>query len=482
VRLLLDNQFLYLDGVPKPVAKRLSTRFSYRVAGARYATSFQSGNWDGRKRLVTTLSDGRFKAPAGLATAIATTLSEAGHKFELLNARRYSDERFDFRFDESILRPYQLEAVELLTTPRGPLDIRGRGIIKLPPRAGKTLVGAATIARFGVRTLFIVPAQLLLHQTVDALSKALGTDIGVIGDGAWNPGPITVTTIQSLLAKRHGGTKANPPSPEYSDLLEKCELLIVDEFHHIQGTQSEWRKVVQDSKAPYKIGLSATVFLDREKECELGAIWLHACAGDILIDISTSDLIEQGYLVRPDIWICPIRDPVFPSSRGWSQRLQKQAIYENEFRNTRIARFATELIRDGRRPVVIANRHSQVFALRDKLERAGLSVGQIIGQTPRTERESIVGAFRRRDVDVLLGTVFGEGVDIPEIDAVIVAEGGSGIKQTYQRLRCMTPHQGKKSAVVVDFMDLTHPYFAKHSAERLSVYRSERSFSVSIKE
>lgn len=476
--MLLDNQNIYLEDVPKKITRLLSKRFSYRVAGARYVTSFQSGSWDGRKHLISMLSDGRLRAPAGLAYEIATTITENGCDFDFLDARRYSDERFDFNFDESILRPYQREAVDLLSTPQAPLDIRGRGIIKLPPRAGKTLIGAAVIARFGVRTLFVVPAQFLLHQSINAISKALGIEVGFIGEGSWKPGPITVTTIQSLLAKRNGGTKANPPEPEYTKLMQSCELVIIDEHHHMEGEM--WRKVIQDSQAPFKVGLSATVFLDHQRECELGVIWLHAIAGDILLDISVSDLIEQGYLVRPDIWICPIRDPVFPKNRGWSQNLQKQAIYENEHRNNRIVEFAVTLVKDNKRPVVISNRHSQVFALQDKLESAGLSVGQIIGQTKRAKRESIVEAFRRREIDILLGTIFGEGVDIPEIDSVIVAEGGSGVKQTYQRLRCMTPCEGKEKAVVVDFIDLTHPYFARHSIERLGVYESESAFRIKI--
>lgn len=480
MRLLLDNRNVYLESVPKRVIKALSKRFSYRIAGAQYASSFQSGNWDGRKHLVTMLSDGRLRAPAGLATEIATMLSDWGNEFEFLDARRYSDERFDFCFDESILRPYQMQAVDLLTTARGPLKTKGRGIIKLPPRAGKTLIGAAVIARFGVRTLFVVPAQFLLHQSVEAISKALGIEVGFIGDGEWRPGPVTVTTIQSLLAKRNGGTKASPPEPEYAELMQSCDLVIIDEHHHMEGDQ--WRRVIQDSMAPYKIGLSATVFLDHEKECELGVIWLHAVAGDILLDISVSELIEQGYLVRPDIWLCPIREPVFSAARGWSQRLQKQAIFENPHRNDRIVRFASQLVGDGRRPVIIANRHSQVFALQEGLHEAGLSVGLIVGQTKRTDRESIVEAFRRRKIDILLGTVFGEGVDIPEIDAVIVAEGGAGVKQTYQRLRCMTPHKNKTDSIVIDFMDLMHPYFSRHSLDRLSVYESERAFSVKIVE
>lgn len=480
MRLLLDNQNVYLEDVPKRTTRLISKRFSYRVAGARFATSFQSGNWDGRKHLVSKLTDGRLRAPSGLAHEIAETLTANGHDFDFLDARRYSDERFNFRFDESILRPYQREATDLVTVPRGPLDIRGRGIIKLPPRSGKTLIGAAVIARFGVRTLFVVPAQLLLRQSVDAISSALGTEVGIIGDGVWKPGPITVTTIQSLLAKRNGGTKANPPEPEYTELMQSCELVIIDEHHHMEGDQ--WRRVILDSEAPYKVGLSATVFLDHEKECELGVIWLHAIAGDILLDISVSDLIEQGYLIKPDIWMCPIRQPEIPKSRGWSQRLQNTAIYENEYRNARIVGFIKEFVESGRRPVVISNRHNQVFALRDALESAGLSVGQIIGPTKGPDRRSIVESFRARQIDVLLGTVFGEGVDIPEIDAVVVAEGGAGIKQTYQRLRCMTPHDTKKDAIVVDFMDLTHPYFSGHSLERLQVYQSERAFSVKVVE
>ncbi len=45
-------------------------------------------------------------------------------------------------------------------------------------------------------------------------------------------------------------------------------------------------------------------------------------------------------------------------------------------------------------------------------------------------------------------------------------------------MRNMTISEGKTTAVMVDFIDLTNPYFARHSKQRLKVYRSEEAFVI----
>jgi superfamily II DNA or RNA helicase len=480
VTLEINNRHILLGGVPLKVAKDLVHATSYLQAGYLHSPAWQGGYWDGRRKLISMLKDDRLKAPAGLALEIYTLLRKQGIRVKIVDNRKFPDYRIEYGWNQAYsLRDYQVQAVKSIVEPHGgKLGIVGRGILKLPPRSGKTLIGAALIREFGVRTLFIVPSTFLLHQSREVLREALQCEIGAVGDDIWETRDVTVATIQTLIKRRGKNTKREPANEEYLKLIRISDLVIWDEFHHILGDM--WRKVIQDSSAPYKVGLSATAFLDHEQECELGVIWLRASAGDIRLDISVSDLIEQGHLVRPHIKIYPMREPDDIKHRGWSQRLHSMAILNNPSRNSLIVKTAKELLAQGRRIAIISNRLEQVGALGRLLNQARVPFARLTGQTSVSTRSCSIKRFKQQELNVLLGTVIGEGVDVPEIDTVIVAEGGAGIKATYQRLRNLTPFNGKKDAIVVDFMDLMHPLFADHSMERLSVYRSERAFKVSM--
>ena len=84
------------------------------------------------------------------------------------------------------------------------------------------------------------------------------------------------------------------------------------------------------------------------------------------------------------------------------------------------------------------------------------------------------------EYNVIVGSVIGEGVVIPTIEVVINAEGGKDIKNTIQRQRNLTISEGKKEAVLIDFMDEMNKIFRKHSKERLDVYQEEDAFTVTV--
>lgn len=483
VQITIDNRRLTGMGILPPVAKELSDRLSYLQAGYRHSIAFQERRWDGRRRLVSFSGDGVLTAPLGMSEGVVEFLRELKIDYEIADKRIFPDYRLglDTNFQYNQLRDYQMVALRAAVTKRGLLGLRGRGIIKMPPRSGKTLTAAGIIASLDVRTLFIVPSTLLLYQAKNSLEEALKIEVGVIGNQEWDIKDVTVATVQTLIARRGHAGRGKPPTKDYVRLLRSMDLLIVDECHHLSG-ESEWRKVIQDSSAAYKIGLSATVFLEHERECELGVIWLRACTGEILVDISTSDLIEAGYLVRPEIRLYPVREPDYHKSK-WSATLQKRAVYKNPHRNRLIVELALRLMKEQMQVVVITNRVEQIGILfRGLIDSGGrdLLAARITGGTTKEEREKILHAFRQGTIKILVSTVMDEGIDLPEIDAVINAEGGCDIKSTYQRMRCLTPAPGKTRAVVVDFIDLTNRYFASHSLDRLDAYRAEKAFKVKV--
>jgi hypothetical protein len=79
------------------------------------------------------------------------------------------------------------------------------GIVVAPPGTGKTVLGAALVAKRGVSTLVLVHRKPLLDQWVAQLSEFLGIprkEIGVVGGGKRKAtGRVDVAMIQSLVRK-----------------------------------------------------------------------------------------------------------------------------------------------------------------------------------------------------------------------------------------------------------------------------------------
>jgi len=105
-------------------------------------------------------------------------------------------------------------------------------------------------------------------------------------------------------------------------------------------------------------------------------------------------------------------------------------------------------------------------------------VALLLGTSSGDERAAVVASWRRGEVLVVVGTILGEGVDIPELSVVINAEGGKANVSGLQRLRNLTLSPGKTEAIVVEFLDTHHPHLCDWTARRLALYRRERAFKI----
>jgi superfamily II DNA or RNA helicase len=433
------------------------------VEGYWFSGAYKSRRWDGKQHLLRQRATG-VTFPSGLLDDVQTVLDEHEWPAKIEDNRaRVESIKYEWNGD-IVLRNYQEDAV-------GRWAKFGFGILKMPIRSGKTKTAARIIHDTQQPTIFIVPSKQLLYQTAESLGECFPKEeIGMVGDGNKKWGRITVVIVASLVSMR------KRKDATYKKIVKRIGLVVFDECHHL--TADAWCDVMMDFEARYRLGLSATPLLDKTKAAKRGVIWLKAACGPIREDVNMSQLIRQKWIVQPTFHLYPIKVDERHAKRKWSQGLIDDVIFLNESRNHWIARLAKRWAERGKRVLIVTRRVDQAKIIAGKLTKCNT----MLGEDSILERARVFRDFVNRKVPIVIGTVFKEGVDVPEIDVVINAEGGFDEKATIQRLRNLTPCEGKTEAIVIDFMDLTNRYFAKHSRERLKAYRSEPAFIVEVKE
>ena len=360
------------------------------------------------------------------------------------------------------LRDYQQEALEKCLT-------SGRGIIHHATGAGKTVVMAALLNNLNLKALIIVPTLNLLIQTADEFKKFLGEEnVGMIGEGDFDPKQFTVATVQSLWSK------IKKDDNDLKKVFKEFQFLALDEAHHINiagkdDIKNTYFKIAQLLDCYYKFGFTATPGDEGTLEREL----LEAATGRVLHQVSSSELIKRGLLTRPIIQMYKIT----PSQRfsDW-QVAYKQNILRNIRRNNLICKLAEEYAAKGKSVLITVTRveeHGGV--LNDMIESAVF----MSGSTPSEERKEMLEDFGSKRKKILISTVVNEGVNIPSMDVIIMAGGGKSNKQTVQRVgRALRTAQGKQVARIVDFYDADNGILQRHSRARLRTYKKEEEFEI----
>lgn len=483
VKLIIDNKNCYIRNINPKLIRKLEKKCSYLVSGFMYSPQFKAHRWDGKEHLLNFVPKKGYRVPVGLTEDVINFCKKNKLEFDIKNNKKIHNDLIDTKWNENIvLRDYQNAAVEAICS--GYDWQIGSGMLKLPIRSGKTKTSAGIIHKLKKKTLFIVPSQLLLYQTVESLNESLCTSVGIIGDGKWDVKDITVATIQTL-SQHSGGRKKiknrwveEKPDELFLSISKTFDCIIWDEVHH--ATAETWKSVVLGFDAYHKIGLSATIELNNERELERGVIWLKACCGNIRYELSMGYMIKNGYLMRQNVEIIPIKKPVGYKEYKWCSSLIDTLICNNKYRNEIIVKKAIEYKNKGLKVLIVSSRLEQLSSLSEIFDEKNTTYAIVTGRNDMPSRLKKIDDFLTGRKDILLGTVFKEGVDIPEIEIVINAEGGRDIKTTVQRMRNMTPCKNKTTSILVEFADLTNKYLAKHSKERIDFYRSNKEFNVKI--
>lgn len=134
----------------------------------------------------------------------------------------------------------------------------------------------------------------------------------------------------------------------------------------------------------------------------------------------------------------------------------------------------------GRKPLVLFRdlKHGRII---EELLPKDSKYKMITGALSLDEREQIKADFKDGKLDLLLASsVFDQGVDLPGLDALVLAGGGKSTAKSLQRIgRVIRAAPGKKDALVLETWDQCH-FVKKHSQMRKDAYGWEDEFTVSL--
>ncbi len=381
--------------------------------------------------------------PRGYIHALRKELPE----LELIDRTRLL-ESVDFGF-KGELHGYQKIALR---------DVCSRrfGVLEAPPGAGKTVMALAIIAQRAQPTLVVVHTKELMYQWRERIldfCNLTEDEIGLIGDGHNRPGSkITVAIINSLYRCS-------------AEIRDSIGHLVVDECHHIPART--FTEAISHFDCRFMLGLSATPYR-RDRLTKL----IHLYLGDTTHRLRPRELQSLERIMRAHLVVRPTgRRYMFDTERY--QRMIK-ALVEDKVRNRMIAADVHEQMeKHAGLALVISDRVDHCRELHRLITEGGLEAHLLIGQTPSSERATIVDDLNCSRVTVLVATsqLIGEGFDIKHLSSIFMATPvrfSGRVKQYIGRI--LRTAEDKEHAFIFDYVDES-AHLKKSYQSRLRTYQ-----------
>jgi len=216
-RILGGDEFI-LDVLNKEL------RYPTNVANARgeHTDTPESGEnkWDGWARLLNRPKHDSPWFPTGLLQRTERIVRKMGYDVLIDDKRQRPPEGMP-ELVNIPLRDYQKDAVREAIR-------AGRGVLDMPPRAGKTRTMCEINRAIGLRNIWIAPTDRIVRQTVEVLEGFFGQHYvtHLIGSKNWKEASRDMVVICTAA------TAALLPKEFY----DTREMICVDEWHHCLGS------------------------------------------------------------------------------------------------------------------------------------------------------------------------------------------------------------------------------------------------------
>jgi DNA excision repair protein ERCC-3 len=333
----------------------------------------------------------------------------------------------DLAEDGWALRDYQRQAADNFWH-------GGSGVVVLPCGAGKTIVGAAAMARARATTLVLVTNTVAARQWRDELMRRTSLtehEIGEYSGARKEIRPVTIATYQVLTTKRKGAYS-------HLELLDARDwgLIVYDEVHLLPAPIFRMTAHLQ---ARRRLGLTATLVREDGREGDVFSL-----IGPKRYDAPWKDIEAQGYIAPADCVevrvTLPERDRLLYATAEPEDRYRLCATAAEKLK------VVEALVKQhtGEPTLIIGQYLDQLDELGDRLDAPVLK-----GETSVAERQRLFDAFRRGEVRTLVvSKVANFSIDLPEASVAIQVSGSFGSRQEEaQRLgRVLRPKADGRAA------------------------------------
>lgn len=227
------------------------------------------------------------------------------------------------------------------------------------------------------------------------------------------------------------------------DKLPVPDVILVDEAHH--ALAKSYQRIL--NKFPKAIVLLFTATPHRTGRMQLDQI-----ADDIIVGQSIHELTDKGFLA-------PFR--YFQPPNDFNSKLLKRGS-TGDFTNESMQEAMSskiyghivkqyKRIANGMQAVVYTYSVESAHYIAAEFNEAGITARSVNGKTPQDMRDHIVRMFRDQRIKILVNVnLFTEGVDLPNVDCVIMARPTASLALYLQfSMRCLNPRPGK-TAIIID--------------------------------
>lgn len=438
----------------------------YDDPSARHTKLYQYGRWDGKVRLLDMESQ-------TFRTGLLERVRMYNPEIPIVDNRRKLATKLDLLFTDKITpKPFQKEVLTHI-------DQNDIGIIVSKTGTGKSLMAGLIIAHINQPTMVLVTDLVLMEQMRQNLRQYLNTDIGIIGDSEFDLKNVTVSTYQSLRSIL-AGKKISENRQALSAHLDTISVVISDEAHLFDSDSTAI--ILPFFKHAHRFyGLSATPYGINDDGELLENLELEQHFGKVIYDtrkIDTSDL-RVPLVIRLEERI-PVNKryithkkkmrgkSVLDHSKNYKEAIDTEIVNNLEYHKY-IANIATELVTGGM-SVFIHAYHSVAFG--ESIQKLIRGAELVNGSTPRAERNRIYSDIAAKRSMVLISDIGGVGLDIPSLNAIILASDIKDVRQLIGRVVRKSP--GKDYGLVIDIRIPT-TFIGKHRDIRMLQYELENA-------
>jgi len=334
------------------------------------------------------------------------------------------------------LRPHQEEALA------GFAAAKNSGIICLPCGYGKTFTGIAAASRIGRCFLIVVHKEFLADQWSSELMALLpGIRIGRIQGDRCDVGEgfdVSIAMIQTICSR------AFPP-----ETFTRFGFAIFDEVHHLAA--EHFSQTLQRIQCRAMLGLTATP-TRADGLSKVFAWYLGPICYQIKRRPTDATVAVHMYKYRCDV---PAYASVPTNWKGETVRAHMiNKIAEYTPRTQFLVDWTVPHLKAAaeRKLLVLSDRREHLTAMEGLYRAAGIS-----------SIAYYVGGMKQKDLDasteaqVILGTfaMASEGMNIPTLNAVVLATPKSNIEQSVGRILRVKPEDRTIQPLIFDIVDAT---------------------------